>query len=387
MKKAMIVFFTVFFFVYGLVNYYIFLHGWEALPPDSSFRAPYTAVFLFLSLAFIAGRFLERVQVSHVSTILVWVGSFWLAAMLYFFLAAAIFDLLRLLNYCVPVFPSAVKSAYAAWKLGLLWTVIAVVLLTLVAGHWNALTPRLREIDLTIRKKLDGGVDTLRIVAASDIHLGTIIGRKRLQAIVDRINSLRPDVVLLPGDIVDEDLGPVIRENLGETLRGIRAAQGVFAVTGNHEYIGGVEPACRYLGDHGIRVLRDSVARLAGGLYIVGREDRSGAGFGGVNRRPLASLMADVDTAYPVVLLDHQPFGLDEAAGKGIDLQLSGHTHHGQLWPLNLITRAVYEVSWGDAVKGETRYCVSSGVGTWGPPVRTGNHPEMLLIRLRTRAA
>jgi predicted MPP superfamily phosphohydrolase len=226
-------------------------------------------------------------------------------------------------------------------------------------------------------------VNTLRIVAASDIHLGTIIGRKRLRSIVDRINSLEPDVVLLPGDIVDEDLAPVIRENLGETLRSIRSNQGVFAVTGNHEHIGGAGPACAYLAEHGITMLRDSVARLEGGIYIVGREDRSSAGFGGRKRKTLESLMADVDTAYPVVLMDHQPFGLEEAAGKGIDLQLSGHTHHGQLWPLNKITEAVYELSWGETVKGETHFYVSSGVGTWGPPVRTGNRPEIVLIRLR----
>jgi hypothetical protein len=157
----------------------------------------------------------------------------------------------------------------------------------------------------------------------------------------------------------------------------------VFAVTGNHEYIGGAGPACAYLEEHGITMLRDSVARLEGGTYIVGREDRSSAGFGGGKRKTLESLMAEVDTAYPVVLMDHQPFRLEEAAGKGIDLQLSGHTHHGQLWPLNKITEAVYEVSRGEAVKGETHFYVSSGVGTWGPPVRTGNRPEIVLIRLR----
>ena len=128
-------------------------------------------------------------------------------------------------------------------------------------------------------------------------------------------------------------------------------------------------------------------ACLEGGIFIVGREDRSSAGFGGRKRKPLDSLMADVDAAYPVVLMDHQPFGLGEAAGKGIDIQISGHTHHGQLWPLSLITRRVYEISWGEGVKGDTHYYVSSGVGTWGPPVRTGNHPEILLIRLRIGAA
>ena len=379
----MVVFFSVFFFVYGLVNFYIFLRGWEAIGPDSSLRVPYLALFLFLALAFIAGRFLERAWLSPVSAVLVWVGSFWLAAMLYFFLAAVLVDLLRLVNYFIPFFPSFVTGNYAASRLMTGYAVTGAVLVILVAGHLNALSPRIREIDLTVRKKSAGKDDTLRIVAASDIHLGTIIGRRRLQSIVERINSLEPDLVLLPGDIVDEDLGPVIRENLGETLRSIRSNQGVFAVTGNHEYIGGAGPACAYLADHGITMLRDRVARLQGGMYIVGREDRSSAAFGGGKRKTLESLMAEVDTAYPVVVMDHQPFRLGEAAAKGIDLQLSGHTHHGQLWPLNKITEAVYEVSRGEAVKGETHFYVSTGVGTWGPPVRTGNRPELVLIRLR----
>ena len=386
-RVTMVVFFAVFFFIYGLVNFYIFLRGWEAIPPGSPLRIPYVALFLFLALAFIAGRFLERAWLSPVSAVLVWVGSFWLAAMLYFLLAVVLLDLLRLVNHFIPFFPSFVTGDYAGSRLVTGWAVTSLVFVTLVGGHLNALFPRIREIDITVRKKSAGKGAAIRIVAASDIHLGTIIGRRRLRSIVDRINSLEPDVVLLPGDIVDEDLAPVIRENLGETLRSIRSKQGVFAVTGNHEYIGGAKAACAYLADHGITMIRDSVVRLEGGMSIVGREDRSSAGFGGGKRRTLESLMADVDTTYPVVLMDHQPFRLDEAAGKGIDLQLSGHTHHGQLWPLNRITGAVYEVSWGEAVKGETHFYVSSGVGTWGPPVRTGNRPEIVLVRLRTTGA
>jgi uncharacterized protein len=381
-----VVFFSVFLLVYGLINFYIFTRGLQALPLESSLRTPYVAAFLFFSLAFIAGRFLERAWISPVSAVLVWAGSFWLAAMLYFILGVVLLDILRLLNLLVPVFPESVRLNYQSWKLGTAVAMTAVVVVVLVAGHLNALSPRIREIDVTVRKKSKGPADTLRIVAASDIHLGTIIGRRRLRSIVERINALGPDVVLLPGDIVDEDLGPVIRENLGEMLRGIRAKQGVFAVTGNHEFIGGAERACAYLSEHGITMLRDSVAQLESGVFVVGREDRSSAGFGGTKRKPLASLMEAVDTAYPVVLMDHQPFGLGEAAGIGVDVQLSGHTHHGQLWPLNKITEAVYELSWGETSKGETHYYVSSGVGTWGPPVRTGNHPEILLIRLRTAA-
>jgi len=382
----MILFFAVFFSVYGLVNYYIFIRGWEAIPPGSPLRIWYLVLFLFLALAFIAGRFLERVWYSFVSETLVWVGSFWLAAMLYFFLAVCALDLIRVVNHFFPFLGALFTADYALLKLRTAWTVLAVVALVIFAGRLNALSVRVRTIELSIAKK-PLGVDSLSVVSASDIHLGSIIGRSRLRKIVDQVNALKPDLILLPGDIVDEDLGPVIRENLGEMLRSLKARLGVYAVTGNHEYIGGAEEAVAYLRDHGITVLRDSVAKIDSGLYVIGREDRSSTQFGGKKRKALAEIMSQVDRSCVLLLMDHQPFHLEEGEKEGIDVQLSGHTHHGQLWPLNYITEAVYELSWGYVRKGSTHVVVSSGVGTWGPPVRTGNRPEIVLLKLRFQDA
>jgi predicted MPP superfamily phosphohydrolase len=223
----------------------------------------------------------------------------------------------------------------------------------------------------------------MNVVVASDIHLGTIVCKSKLERIVERINALEPDLVLLPGDVVDEDIGPVIRNNLGETLRKIRSRFGVVAITGNHEYIGGVEPASKYLVEHGITMLRDSSITINDSIIIVGREDISIRGFTGKVRKPLNELMSGLDKSYPIILMDHQPFHLEEAEINGVDLQLSGHTHHGQLWPFNFITKKVYELSWGYKKKGNTHYYVSCGVGTWGPPVRTGNRPEIVNLKLK----
>jgi hypothetical protein len=187
---------------------------------------------------------------------------------------------------------------------------------------------------------------------------------------------------LLPGDIVDEDLGPVIKQNLGETLKKIKSKYGVFGITGNHEYIGGVEPACKYLEEHGITMLRDRYVMVNDEIYIVGREDRSIKQFAGKLRKPLEDIMSGIDKLKPIILMDHQPVRLAEAGKNGVDLQLSGHTHHGQLWPFNFITKKVYELSRGYKLNGSTHYYVSCGAGTWGPPVRTGNKPEILLIEL-----
>lgn len=374
-------FFIIVFTVYGLINLYIYVRGLSIIPGGSTGAVLSTIVFVLLVAAFPAGRFLERVSVSPLSTTITWVGSFWLAVMVYLFLSVLVIDLLRLVNAVVPFFPAPVaEHPRTAGRIAAA-AVCALTLLAVVGGHINALKPRITELTLDVPKHTDG-IPSLHIVAASDIHLGTIVSRYRLKGIVEQINSLHPDLVLLPGDVVDEDLGPVIRQNLGEWLLKIRAPLGVYAVTGNHEYIGGVEEACRYLANHGITMLRDSTVKLPGGIYLAGREDRSIRGFAHRQRRPLQDLLTGIPAGSPVILMDHQPFQLDEAEQCGVDLQLSGHTHHGQLWPFNFITGKVYEVSQGYKRKGSTHYYVSAGVGTWGPPVRTGNRPEIVSIHV-----
>jgi len=378
---AFIIFFSLFFAVYGLVNYYIFVRGWQVIPSGSPWRRPYLVLFFILAFSYLAGRLLERVWLSWASDVLVWMGSFWLAAMVYFLLIAVAFDALRLLNHLVPLYPVWIRQNYEVAKQVLALSTVGLVTLILVAGYVNALSPRVRHLSFHIPKKVDG-IRSLTVTVASDLHLGTIVGRRRVGQIVDTINGLNADLVLFPGDVVDEDLGPVFRENLGDSLKSIRSKHGVFSITGNHEYIGGVEAACKYLAEHGITVLRDHVVRVDGGVYLVGREDRSISQFGGNKRKPLDELLAGIDKSYPVILLDHQPFRLSEGASLGADVQLSGHTHHGQLWPFNHITRAVYEVSCGYLQKGQTHVYVSSGLGTWGPPVRIGNRPEIVHLTL-----
>lgn len=377
---AFALFFSIFLTVYGLLNYYIFSRGWWIAPVE--YRLTYALLFGFLAFSYPVGRFLERVTLSWLSSSLVWIGSYWLAAFIYFFLTLLSIDLLRLINVIVPFFPSFLTGDVEQTNRVIALSVVGGIILALVAGHLNARNPRIKVLDLTIPKN-SHPLKSLNIAVASDIHLGTIVCKWRLEHIVEKINALNPDLVLLPGDVLDEDLGPVIRQNLGETLRSIKSKHGVIAITGNHEYIGGVEQACQYLTDHGVQVLRDGAVKLLDSLYIVGREDRSISQFSGKKRKPLSELMQGVDKSLPIILMDHQPFHLEEAEQHGVDLQLSGHTHHGQLWPFNFITKKVYELSWGYKQRGRTHIYVSSGVGTWGPPIRTGNRPEIVNVRLK----
>jgi len=192
----------------------------------------------------------------------------------------------------------------------------------------------------------------------------------------------RIPVLLLPGDIFDEDLNAVIRRNQGDAFRKIQSRFGIFAINGNHEYIGGVEEADAYMVGHGIKLLRDESIAVDGAFSIVGRDDRSAASFTGKPRKRLTELLQSVDRNYPVIVMDHQPFELSEAANEGIDLQLSGHTHNGQFFPNNLLAKRLFEHSWGYLRKGEYQIIVSAGYGTWGPPIRIGNYSEIIDLNI-----
>lgn len=378
MKKSQFaVFLTIVLSVYTLVNYYIFITGLHSIPDNYKFL--YSAVYLSYFLSYIAGRFLERRFLNSVSAIFVWVGSFWLGAMVYYLLFVILIDIVRLFNLFFGFLPAFFYSA--GYQLLFFLIVNASVILIVILGYLNASNPVIKKLNININKNA-GVLKSLKIVMASDIHLGTIINRKRSKNIVGMINTLEPDIILLPGDVVDEDIESVVKQNCGEDLRALRAKYGVYAITGNHEYIGGVEPSVEYLTEHGLIELRDRTVKIADSFYIVGREDRASNGFAGILRKPLNQLLEGVDKSLPLILMDHQPVKLEEAENDGIDLQLSGHTHHGQLWPFNFITKKLYEVSMGYKQKGNTHYYVSCGVGSWGPPIRTGNRPEIVQIIL-----
>lgn len=380
--SAFIIFFTVVLVIYGLVNSYIFIRGLQAIPAGSIWRPWYVAGFWFIASTFVLARIMERLYPCGFTGVITWIGSFWLAFMLYFILVALLIDFARIINYFFHIFPPSFYIDYQRTKLILLFTSMALVTLTVTAGFINARTPRIRKLELQVGKVV-GGEKTLNIVMASDIHLGTIIAKRKANRLVSTINGLHPDIVLFAGDVVDEDLAPVIKNNLGADLTRISAKLGVYAITGNHEYIGGVEPAVKYMQEHGITVLRDTAVLVDQRFYLVGREDRDRPRFSGNKRKGLAEIMQQVNLSYPVILMDHQPFNLERSAEQGVDLQLSGHTHHGQLWPFNHITNAIYEISTGYKLIGKTHFYVSTGFGTWGPPVRLGNRPEIVQILMK----
>ncbi|MBP1665447.1 MAG: metallophosphoesterase, partial [Bacteroidetes bacterium] len=258
--------------------------------------------------------------------------------------------------------------------------------LLIIGGFINAVIPVVRKYNITIDKQTDD-VRSLRIAAVSDIHLGSIIRRRSIIKLSGMLEEMKPDAVFLLGDIIDGELGPVLRGDLLKYFTGPHTKDGLYAITGNHEFIGGAQKTIPYIESKGIRVLKDEIIVLPGGIQVVGRLDRDSFRYFGKARKPLGELMENIDHSRPVILLDHQPMKLDESEKNGVDLQLSGHTHNGQLWPLNYIIKKTFEVGYGYRKKGNTQIIVSSGYGLWGPRVRTKSRPEVLQINIEFTGA
>ncbi len=374
-----LIFFGTVLLIYFSVNFLIFSRGLQAFALSPVWKRSYIITFWVIVSCFIIGEILEHTHSSIASEWIYRIGAFWLAFMLYFSLSILLFDVIRLLNYFFHFLPEMTQTL--RFRLGL--TTVAMVSLIVLSGHINALCTRVKEIPLTISKKVSGSHE-MKIAMASDIHLGALIGENREARLVSIINKQKPDLVLLCGDLVDGDIGSALRKNLGKHLQEIKTPMGVFAIAGNHEYIGSIQRTLPYLESLNIRILRDQSITLPNGVQLVGRDDRDNRRMGDANgRKSLKELMTGLDKTAPVIVMNHQPFNLDEAVTEGVDLHLSGHTHHGQLWPFNYVTNAIFELSWGYLKKGGTNFYVSSGFGSWGPPVRLGNTPEVVIFNIK----
>ena len=375
----MIVFFSIVLTIYSLVNIYIYYKVYNAIPGLHNHRFLYTITFFFIAAIFIFAKILESKHSSVITDALNIIGGFWLAFMLYGFLFFLLSDILLLILRVTYLINSDNILLYRKWAFVI---TAAFSSLLIIGGFINAINPVIKEYDITINKPA-GEIKALRIAAVSDIHLGSIIRKRSLKKMSVMLQKLNPDLVLLLGDIVDGEIGPVLRGDLLQYFTCPKSTDGLFAITGNHEFIGGAGRTIPYIESKGIRVLKDEIVTLPGGIQLIGRIDRDSRRFYRKERLSLGELMKQVDTTKPVILLDHQPFHYDESVKYGVDLELSGHTHNGQMWPLNYITSMIYELSYGYLKKENSQFIVSSGYGLWGPRVRSGSRSEVLLINIK----
>ncbi len=234
--------------------------------------------------------------------------------------------------------------------------------------------------------RLPGAQDGFRIVQLTDIHVGPTIGRTFIEEIVARTNALGPDLIAITGDLVDgtvNQLAPAI-----EPLAKLRAPHGVYFVTGNHEYFSGAEAWLNELTRLGIRVLhneRVAIGNGSAGFDLAGVDDRSAFHYGGLSPQDaLGRALRDRDPGRELILLAHQPRTLLDADSFGVGLQLSGHTHGGQMWPFNFVVRLQQPFVAGLHRRGGAQIYVSRGTGYWGPPMRLRAPAEITEIRLQS---
>jgi len=374
----MAVFFIVVLTIYTLLNLYLFFKGYNAIPALQANKLLYSLIFIFLSAIFIVAKIIEARHSSIITDILNIIGGFWLAFMLYGFIFFILSDITLLILKLTGIIGSDSIPVFRKWSF-LVTAGLSALLIS--AGFINAVMPVVREYNIKIDKPA-GDIKTMRIAAVSDIHLGSIIRKRSIKKLSSMLKEINPDMVLLLGDIIDGEIGPVLRGDLLQYFACPKCREGMYAIAGNHEYIGGGSRTIPYIESKGIRVLKDEMITLDGGIQLIGRVDKDASRFYGKSRKPLEELIKLADTTKPVILMDHQPFHLEETVKYGIDLQLSGHTHNGQMWPLNYITGLIYDVSYGYVRRGNTNIIVSSGYGLWGPRVRSGSRSEVLLINI-----
>lgn len=314
------------------------------------------AVSFFLLLAF------ERHIPMGLATAMYEIGTSWMVFFVYALMLFLLLDGLRLVH--------VVSEAFLRHSPVGTCTVIAVIGGLLTCGYFHYHHKYREVIDIYTEKPLERD---LVIVLASDLHIGYHNRAEELSRWVGLINAEQPDLILFAGDIIDGFIRPA--KGMEPCFRALRAP--VYTCLGNHEYLTGAEVSTAFLADAGITLLRDS-AVVAEGIRIVGRDDRSNAA-----RRPLAEL-APADSLFTIVL-DHQPLALAEAEKAGVDFQFSGHTHHGQIWPGNWITDALFEKAYGPYRRGRTRYYISSGLGIWGGKIRIATRSEYVVLHLKAR--
>jgi hypothetical protein len=259
------------------------------------------------------------------------------------------------------------------------WAVIVAFLLSAVAFVQGMRPPVVTRCEVRLAglpKECDGMV----LVAVSDLHLGTMIGRPWMEGLVAQLDELKPDAVVIVGDLVDSEVGAL--EPLLPVLRTLRAPRGVWAVTGNHEYYAGIDRSVALLEAAGYTVLRDRAAALAPGLVLAGVDDLGARRqFGGGEQAIERALAGRPPGA--VVLLSHSPAQVKTAASLGVGLMLCGHTHNGQIWPFNYIVRMTTPYVGGRWEAGGMTLIVGRGTGTWGPRMRLWQPGEILRITLR----
>ena len=356
-------FLIVFLAIYNAIIFYIahMTRKWIFPNKKALFKIIYFILFFLLSNILVFGFLFD-------SSIIRAIGFYWMAIFYILFLTVPILHIVVFTTRFTK-FKTVQVEKWAGWL-----TLLMIVVI-MAYGSYNAYNPVVQTYEVKINQENEQK-DTLNIVMAADMHFGLLSGKNHAARMVEEINKLQPDLVLFPGDIVDDSIHEYVRQGMVDIISNIESTYGVYASLGNHDK-GDIPELIEILEISNMNVLYDETIEIADSVTLVGRRDKTEK-----HRLSLSELLKNVDQSKPVILLDHQPYELEIADKQGVDLLVSGHTHRGQLAPFQFITRSIYENDWGYIQKGELHSVVTSGFGFWGPPIRTNSQSEIVQIQL-----
>jgi predicted MPP superfamily phosphohydrolase len=375
----MILFLLSFFLIYGLMHGYAFLKARAALNFGNLTGILLGLFMLFMILAPLCVRVLEQRGYEDTAEALSWGAYLWLGFLFLFIVCALIFDVWRILGVAATWLTAKDFSALMPGAKVAFFVPLVLSLAASTYGYFEARHIRTERIVIET-DKLPAGMERFRICQISDVHLGLIVREERLASVLDVVKRENPDLFVSTGDLVDGQIDRI--SPLAGPLRDIRPACGKFAVTGNHEFFAGLDKSLAFTRDAGFDVLRGEAREIGGFLLVAGVDDPSGRGFGlrgGENGE--GELLASLPRERFTLLLKHRPT-VEETTRGLFDLQLSGHTHRGQIFPFNFIVHLYFPMGSGLHELGNSHLYVSRGSGTWGPPVRFLSPPEVTVIDL-----
>ena len=390
MPKTLIfsIFFSVVTIIVLLVHYYL----WLRLVKDTGLNGLYkdigTYFLIICSISFPIALIMDKMTSLKYSFPLLWFAYLWLGTiMLLFFLLFSI-DIIKFLFYIFSKLTSTGNETVNIEKRAFISKTIASVTLSSVfiaAGigvknyYSKAIVKRYKVLLKGLPKVFKG----FNIVQISDLHLGQMMKGSTLEQIVDQVNSLKPDIVAITGDLADGSAVKLLQE--ASSLKKLKAAKGVFFVTGNHEYYNGVEEWTSVIEKMGIQILNNQnikIKKQDDYFYLAGVTDHEGKRFGKEHAADFSKALSGLENNETKILLAHQPIAVKKASKYGTDLVLAGHTHGGQIWPFNYLVYLQQPYLKGFYDYNGTKLYVNQGTGCWGPPLRLGSENEITQIIL-----
>lgn len=368
----MILFLLIILCLYGGINYYAFFQAKNVLHFSGKTEIIIIILLFLLVFAPVIIRYAEKLHWETMARTIAYCGYLWMAFVFLFFFINITFDAVRFILRFFFQNPQSVFTGNIFFSLAACLSLIFVVY-----GFFDAQKVRVRKLEIHTEKILPNG-GKMRIVQISDVHVGLIIRDKRLKAILDRVKEAKPDILVSTGDLLDGELNNVMPE--AKQFAEIKPLYGKYAVTGNHEYYAGIQNALEFTREAGFEILQNEKRQIEE-MSIVGLDDPTAIKMGLTKSSPRPSeLMPATQSKLFILLLKHQPRIYENTY---FDLQLSGHTHNGQIFPFMLFTRLFFPNNYGYYKSPENKSIyVSSGAGTWGPPVRFFAPPEITVIDL-----